>query len=358
MFYTQRDTFLRNYTSKRLLLVLLFLIGLSACQPEKRFLPDVDHLIPNLELVRFEQELFQLDTHNLAAGIAMLEAKYPDFTDVFFRHVIPLRRGDFSPEEQELVLKAYLRYPLIQEIFAQSQKIDIGSRGGKGDGLRKSLAYFAYYLPEVPLPDTLLTFVSQFEFAGFLYGENQLALGLDMFLGPDFNYKSVSPNEPIFSDYLSRTYTAEHIDAKLMQLLIDDVVPEPSNGRLIDYMIYNGKKSYLLDLVLPLTPDSIKLEMTAQQTDWLKENEAPIYVYLQSEELLYETDFKKFRKYIDPSPNSPGMPEEAPGRSANYIGWRIVSAWMKRHPEAKIQDLLAISDGQRILAESRYKPNR
>ncbi len=357
MFYTQRDTFLRNCTSKRSIIVLLFFVLFSACQSEDRHLPDVDHLIPEIELVRFEQELFQLDTNDLAAGIAALEAKHPDFTAVFFRHIIPLRRGDFSPEEQELVLKAYLRYPLIQEIFKRSQAIDFGSRGGKWNDLRKSLAYFSYYFPEVPLPDTLLTFVSQFEFAGFLYGENQLALGLDMFLGPDFDYKSVSPNEPIFSDYLSRTYTPEHINAKLMQLLIEDNLPEPTNGRLLDYMIYNGKKLQLLDLVLPLTPDSIKLEMTAQQTQWLQENEAPIYVYLQSEELLYETDFKKFRKYIDPSPNSPGMPEEAPGRSANYIGWQIVSAWMKRHPDAKIQDLLAISDGQRILAESRYKPN-
>lgn len=339
--------------------LLFYFIFLASCSKQEKNLPEVDHLRPNITLLRFEQALFQADTNKLANTIESLQAQYPGFSDIFFRHIVPIQRGDFSPEEQLLVLKAYLRYPLIQEIFSRSQAIDLdGSRRSKVAELSQALAYFAHYLPEVPLPDTLVTFVSQFEYAGFLYGNNQLALGLDMFLGPDFDYKSVSPNEPIFSDYLARTYTPEHITSKLMQLLIDDLLNEPENGRLIDYMVYNGKKLYLLDQVMPLAADSIKLEITGAQAAWLAENEAPVYVYLQSEELLYETDLRKYRKYIDPSPNSPGMPEEAPGRSANYIGWKIVSAWMDKHPEASIQDMLAISDGQRILAESRYKPNR
>ena len=65
-----------------------------------------------------------------------------------------------------------------------------------------------------------------------------------------------------------------------------------------------------------------------------------------------------YNKYINTSPNSPGMPDQAPGRTANYIGLQIVKAYMKRFPETTIPELLAIQDVQKIMDLSRYKPKR
>jgi len=52
------------------------------------------------------------------------------------------------------------------------------------------------------------------------------------------------------------------------------------------------------------------------------------------------------------------MPPEAPGRTANWIGWKIVKAYMNRHPEVTPADLLNIKESQKILDGSRYKPRR
>lgn len=365
MFSIQIDAILTAFANRIAFIAIFILLLCTACGEESAEIPDVEHLKKPLLVRHFEQDLFQLDTTQIAREAARLDATYPGFTDIFFRYVIPLRRGDFAPQEQEDILKAYLNYPLSQELYRLSQEQFANWPARATSRLQSShtdlttaMAFFRYYLPEATVPDTVVTFVSQFEFAGFLYGDNKLAIGLDMFLGPDFDYKTVSTTDPIFSSYLTRTYTPPHLATKMMQLLIEDQTEDPAGGRLIDYLINNGKKLYLLDKVLPNTPDSIKLEMTATQVEWLAENEAQVYIFLQSEELLYETDTRKFRKYIDPSPNSPGMPAAAPGRSANYLGWKIVAAWMQQHPEASINELLSISDGQRILEESRYKPSR
>lgn len=357
MFPLQIDAFLTAFANRILALTSLALLLLTACGTDEAPPPDVDHLRKELTLLRFEQDLFAIDTNDVTNEIAALEAKYTDFTDVYFRYAIPLKRGDFGPAEQVDVLKAFLRYPLIQETYTATQAKFSELQSSK-EKVEKAMAYYAYYFPEAETPDTLVTFMSQFEYAGFLYGNNQLAVGLDMYLGPDFDYKAISPSEPIFSDYLTRTYTPDYLPIKLSQLLIEEQIDEPNQGRLIDYMIYNGKKLYLLDLLLPKTPDHLKLEITTDQINWLTDNETAVYIYLQSQELLFETDTRKYRKYIDPSPNSPGMPDGAPGRSANYVGWKIVEQWMKNNPTAEIKDLLDIQDGQRILAESRYKPRR
>lgn len=351
----QIDTFLAAFANSRWILLVFPLFFLACNEEEAPFIPDVDPNSVPLTIRHFEQDLFDADTNNYAAHLEKLEASYPDFSAVFFRYAIPLKRGDFSPEEQHEILKAFLEYPLTKEVYQRSQTQFDDWRSSKAD-LQKAMANYRYYLPDVNLPDTLVTFISQFQFAGFQFGEGQIAAGLDMFIGPDFDYAEVSATEPIFSEYLARTYTKEHLVSKMMQLLIDEQIPQPDEGRLIDYMIANGKKMYLLDLVLPEAPDSIVLEMTGEQVEWLKNNEIPIYLYLQSQELLYETDLRKYRKYIEPSPNSPGMPDGAPGRSANWLGMQIVKAYMKANPTKTVRDLLNITDGQEILAKSRFKP--
>ena len=125
---------------------------------------------------------------------------------------------------------------------------------------------------------------------------------------------------------------------------------------MLDWMIYQGKKAYLIDLILPHSPDSIKMEYTFAQTDWVKSNETEIWKHFIAEELLFETQMVEFIKLVNPSPNSPGMPKEAPGRTANYIGQRIINAFMKNNPTYTVSEMLQVQDAQEILNKSKYRP--
>jgi hypothetical protein len=319
--------------------------------------PDISAITARVELVRFDRELMALDTADLATGISQLDTKFPDFTDNYFRHIIPLRRGDFSPEEQLLMMKAFLTFPLISEVDAAIlQKFPEAVLERQREDFERALRYYKYYLPDAPRPDTLLTFFSQFELAAALYGDGDMAVGLEFFLGPDYDYHRIDPRETIFSGYLARTYTPEHMTEKLMRTLIEDRVRRPRGGRLIDNLIYEGKKLFLLDKVLPETPDSIIQEVTGPQMEWLRNNEIPIYAHLQKENHLYSTDPTLIKKYTQPSPSSQGMPRDAPGQAVNYLGKKIVEAFVKANPQVTMAQLLEIDDGQKVLAGARYKP--
>ena len=143
-----------------------------------------------------------------------------------------------------------------------------------------------------------------------------------------------------------------------MQPLIEDMLGAPYGNRLIDMMIYNGKKLYIQDLLMPLTPDSIKLEVTAAQAQWLEGNQLEMWAFFLSENLLYASDWAQIRKFVEYSPHSPGMPEEAPGRTANWIGLQIVKAYMEEFPETNPEQLLELRDAQDFLTKSKYKPRR
>ncbi|MEO0732312.1 MAG: hypothetical protein AAFZ52_05730 [Bacteroidota bacterium] len=339
------------------LFFLAFVCG--ACSDDETAfpVPDVRQIDTPLEVLRFDRDLAALDTAAMAAGIAALDSTYTDFAGVYFKNLVPMRRGDIPPAEQPYLLQAFLTYPLIEEISQRVQdRFTDAALAEQQRQLEQALRYYKYYLPEAPRPDTLVTYFSQFELAAFLYGDGNLAVGLDFFLGPGFDYAAVDPREPIFSRYLSRSYTPEHLTAKLMRVLIEDYVPRPRAGRLVDYLAYEGKILFLLDRVLPETPDSILHEVSTAEMDWLRENEIRIYAHLQKEEQFYSTSTDLVRKLTQPAPSSPGMPPESPGRAVNYLGKRIVEDYVRNNPRVSMEQLLAMEDGQKILAGARYKP--
>ena len=345
-------------TWRKLTPALLFLTLACTCDSAREPPPpDVTGIRAPLELIRFDRALATIDTAEVASGMATLDHDYGEFADLYLRHITPVRRGDFSPEEQLDVMKAMLTYEPLRRLDSTVQaRFDDNRLTELKNDLQRALRYYRYYLPDAPVPDTLVTFYGEFSYAALLYGDNNLAAGLEFYLGPDFDYAQISIQEAIFSNYLARTYRPEYFSQKLMHVVIEDHVPRPRSGRLIDYLIYEGKKLYLLGKVLPETADSIVHEVTGEQMAWLRDNEVAIYAHLQKENLFFDTSPDLVRKLTQPAPYTQGMPRESPGRAVNYLGEKIVTAYVAANPTVTMAELLAIKDGQKFLTGARYKP--
>jgi hypothetical protein len=123
-------------------------------------------------------------------------------------------------------------------------------------------------------------------------------------------------------------------------------------------MINHGKKLYILKSLLPTTHDSVIIDYSLEKLKWAEDNERNIWYLFTTQDMLYETSMRKIQKYIGPSPSSPGMPPESPGNTASWLGWKIVDAYMKKHPETTLPQLIAIKDAQVILDQSGYRPPR
>lgn len=335
----------------------MLLIGFSSCQPDdQELVPDVSGIEVDVQIRRFEQDLFALDTNDLASGLAGLETKYPAFSRIYFDHIIASRNPDVAPEGHIAYMKGFLQHPAVRHLYDTTQVVysnfvDIREQ------YRQAFQYLRHYFPSLPVPD-VTTFISEYSVAAFIYDTTSLAVGLDFFLGEGYPYQLYNPNNSNFSAYLTRTFNRDHLVAKSLQPLVEDLLGPPAGARMLDLMIYNGKKLYLLDHLMPFVPDTVIMEVPTAQMEWLQSNELEMWAYFLSESLLYSSEWQNIRKFVENSPHSPGMPAEAPGRTANYVGWQIVKAYMRRHPEASVQDLIDLRDAQMLLDQSRYKPGR
>ncbi len=341
----------------RNLSIITIILYLFSCQSDvNEPIPDVSDMAVEVDLRRFEQDLFSLDTENLDQELALLEAKYPVFSDIYFNQILQTSGPNDSRQQHLAFMEQFLNQYAVGKLYDTTTLLFQDFSPFEAE-FKQAFQFLKYYFPNLPTPD-VTTFISEFGVGAFIYQDQSLAVGLDFFLGETFPYQSIDPINPNFSSYITRTFNKDHLVAKTIGALVEDLVGQPQQRRLLDMMIRNGKKLYLMDHLMPYTQDTVILEMTPAQVEWLDNNELEMWAFFLKQDLVYSSEWIKIAKYVEPSPSSPGMPPEAPGRTANWLGWQIVKAYMRRFPEKGMQDLLQEKDAQAILDQSRYKPQR
>lgn len=340
------------------LFLMTGLLFMSACTSTESEMdrPDISGVTVDVEIRRFDRDLFALDTTSIETGRLELANQYGEFADLYFNQILGLNDPRIAPQGPDAFLAGLLTYPATRKLYDTIQ-IVYPDMDREEQHFKTAFSYLKVIFPDRPTP-RITTFLSEFSIANFIYGQDELAVGLDFYLGSEYKYALVDPSNAVFSDYLTRTYNRDHLVPRTIKPLLEDIVGPPGGERLIDHIIRNGKVQVLMDILLPDVADTARIEFTPDQLTWCEENEQNIWAYFLSENLLYSTDYKEYRKYVEYSPHSPGMPLEAPGRTGDWIGKQVVRSWLSRHPEKGLAALAERIDTQVFLEEARYKPRR
>lgn len=345
---------------KNVILFFLFLLTLllaSCSAPQTDYhRPDISTITVETEIRRFDQDLFALDPNDIQSGRSRLDTAYGAFARLYFDQLLGINDPRIAPQGPDAFLSGFLAFPATRKLYDTIQVVYPDLNKEK-ETFNTAFRYLKAIFPERPTP-TITTFLSEFSIANFIYGEDELAIGLDFYLGNEYPYHLIDPSNAVFSGYLTRSYNRDHLVPRTLKPLVEDIVGPPSGERLIDHIIRNGKRQVLLDILLPEVADTARWEFSPAQLAWCQQNEQNIWAYFLSENLLYSTDYKEYRKFVEYSPHSPGMPEEAPGRTGDWIGVQIVRSWLARQSDRGIAALAEPIDAQQFLDEAKYKPRQ
>ena len=339
----------------RIVLILSSIYFLTGCKQKNH--PDVSGIQADVKIHRTEKELSKLQNID---EVDKIIKNHPAFYNLYFKEILKFP-DDTNRDSLFNNLHQFTTDSISKDLFEKVERkyTDFSDVKTQADQMYR---YLTYYFPEKASIPNLYTFVSEFGYQIFIFQDDNnkdgIGIGLDMFLQPDINYKMIDPDNTNFSDYITRTWNRDHIVKKIADLHVADIVGEAPGHRLIDQMIHNGKMLYITDLLLPLVHDSIIMEYTGNQLKWCQENELQMWSFFFDRKLFYESNPAKTSKYINPSPKSPDMPDAAPGRTANYIGWQIVRAYMERYPSTSLKNLIDLKDSQVLMEKSKYKPKQ
>ncbi len=326
-----------------------------SCQEKK--VPDVQHLKANVEIIRTESLLATVkSTSDLISTIE----KHPSFYNIYFPEVLDIKNAK-NIDTLYAGLSEFIQDTLISKLFKQVETKFSDLSSVKNDA-NKMYQYLQYYFPQQISVPKIYTFISEYGYQAFIFqdddGKDGIGIGLDMFMSPDIDYKVINPDNTNFSTYITRAWNRDHIVPKIADLHITELIGDAPGHKMLDQMIHNGKALYIKELILPNVKDSLIFEYTEAQLKWCHDNELQMWSFFLDQKLFYESNPVKIGKYINPSPTSPDMPIESPGRTANFIGYKIVKAYMERYPETTLEQLIAAKDSQELMEKSKYKPAR
>jgi hypothetical protein len=329
----------------------LLLLTISSCN-NKKDEPDISKIQVNVTIQRFDQDFFSIDTNNLVAGLRQVALKHPGFFTDFMQEILGVQASD-SSSNTLLVTREFIRG--YKPIFDSLQLLYKNS-----DDLQKELEdafrYVRYYFPTYDIGKVIL-FLGPFDAPGVASTKSGLAIGLQQYAGKDFSVYQSGPLQQLFPLFISRRFAQEYIVSNVMKAVIEDIFPDRSSGKaLLDQMVEKGKQWWLLDKLLPNTPDSLKTGYTQQQLDWVNENEGLIWSTIVRNEDLNSLNPEIIQAYIGEGPFTQGFSQElSPGNMGQWIGWRIIQKYAAKNPDMTPTDIMR-ADPREILDQAKYKP--
>lgn len=333
---------------KQLLFASALFMALFSCRPNTLKV-NISDINTEIEVVRFDKELFTVNSTDTLKSLTELSNKYPEFFDLFTFKVIQIGGiGDslFIDEIKRFLTDTMILNvkKLVDAEFTDIEKIEMQ--------LKKAFKYYHFHFPNKELP-TVYAYFSGFN-QSVVTAENIIGISLDKYLGRDCEYYLILNSTPQYK------ILNMHKDKIVSDVAYAWGVTEFENNSkittLLDNMIFQGKLMYFVDAMLPEMHDSLKIGYTKLQLDWCKQNESQMWSQLIEHKMLYSTKRMDIVRYINPSPATSGFPLESPGRTGVWIGWQIVREYMKKFPETTLSDLMLNANYQQILNDSKYFP--
>ena len=293
-------------------------------------------------LHRFEQVLFNTPPDQLPATIAGVLGEFN--TDLL----------NFQPDNPDFMnlLVAFTEDPVMRDIYRIVDSV-FGDMQPEAQQLAAALDKAKSLCPAIRY-DKIYTFISGSYDYNMRVGCNshELIISLDQYVLPytaRYNYF----NSPL---YLIRQSDRKYLLTDCLTAIARQhtAIPSDREMTLLDYMVSEGKAIYFAQQTLPHAADSILMRYTREQMDWMHRNEEHVWAYFLQSKLLYETDYMRFHNFIDDAPKTNAFRDSSP-RTTDYIGWQIVSQYMK-NTGSSMQQLLDETDAQKILSQSNYRP--
>ncbi len=329
----------------------------------------------NLDEIELDLKLVRVDRQMLAAAQAMQEAPLAQHAEIFEQYLgeekeflaafigLPALAAEMrlNPERADSLLLQEFTQVLADSAMAallDTVNAEFPANFPLVDRLTPPFKRLKLHFPDIEVP-ALRTHVSGYVPAQHMGQVDQIvplpgyfSLGLHYFMGQSFPYYS-----PVLPEFIKRRFDPAYLEVMAMREVAEGMVaplPRDHEATFLDQVVREGIKQYFMHQMLPRTPDSMLLLYTASQMDWANFYEARIYKSVIDQ--LFSSNFELKRDYLGDKPYTTTLSLESAPRLGEYLGYRIVQAYMERQDELSLAELCESQDYEKIFRESKYRP--
>ena len=310
------------------LLILLILVG---CKNNKE--KEISKIKLNYDFIEFHKSFYSAN----AKDIVELKLKYPY---LFPSSVSDKEWLDKINDSNEQIL-----FQITDSVYSNLTKIK--------KTITTLYQHITYYKPAFSPPKTFIIINGLDYENSTIYADSLAFISLDLYLGADSDVYADFPK------YISSNFTENNITVDLAKSIIQKEFLIRRDRSFLGSMLYFGKQLYLTEQFLPNLEEQYILEIPKTKLIWSLQNEAQIWKYFISNDLLFSTNQKLNKRFIDLAPFSKfymDSDKQSPGSIGKYIGLQIIRSYMINNP-VTINTMLSTSTNE-IFKRSRYKPSK
>ena len=300
-----------------------------------------------IKISRLEQSMFTVPIDSIQDYTSLWEEEYGDLFNLYCINIICIgspKSPNFHEELTKFITHPDMNFVFerVMEVFPDLNEIE--------SGLGKAFYNYNKAFPDRDIPSvyTLMSGLNE----SMIVTETAIAIALDKYLGKEeeIYFRMDMPN------YMRQVMDSKYIVRDCMENWISTEFPfNDSINNLLANIIYKGKIMYALHKLIPEAPDSLIFGFTPNQMRWCYNNTDMMWRHLVENKMLFITDNFAISKLINPAPFSFSSTRESPGRAVTWLGYRIVTSYMKRN-KVTLEALLKDDDYQKILEKARFKP--
>ncbi|WP_298498028.1 gliding motility lipoprotein GldB [uncultured Algibacter sp.] len=319
---------------KSILLIISIVLITVSCKKENALEAEIAGVNTDIKIERFDKLFAQVT----AGGLQDLKTAYPFM---------------FSNKYKDSFWLAKKADTLQIQLFNEVDKTFSDFSNTESE-IESFFNHLKYYFPEFN-PPRIITTTNDVDYRNKVIVTDTIAIiALDSYLGSNHEFYGG------ISNYLKANFNKEQIVVNLANQYAEKYTYHPVRKTLLDEMVYFGKLLYFKDVMIPFKTEAERIGYSKEQLNWAKANESYIWRFFVERELLFSTDTKLPRRFINPAPFSKFYLEEidadSPGRIGQYIGWQIVRAYMQQN-DISLKDML-MKRTEDIFNNSKFKPRK
>jgi hypothetical protein len=298
----------------------------------------------DFSIIRFDTQLYRYLTENKPDSTLNM---FGDILPPFGKYEIHIGSPDSSGFFKRL--QTFFSEPTLMKMYADEQ-----DKFADIQPFTKELSYGLNLLlkefPAIKRPKVYMH-ISGLN-RNVIVTDEILSISADKYLGANYPLY-----EQFFYPYQRELMTPERIVPDyLLGFMMANFNFQGKDDVLLDKILYEGKLRFILSKLLPERNENELVAYTPEQYKWCKTNEPMIWKTILENQYLFESNYLVTNNFIRESPYTQLLSPDSPGRVGIYLGYRIISEFMKHSPETSLSELMLMNDGQEILKLSKYKP--
>lgn len=324
-------------------------ILMTSCTQKSHTKVETDGVQLHVDIGRLDRALFYAPPDSLRAASRAANAEYGEFYRVYIEDI--LQGAPLGDPELIMVLGRFVHDP---DWRSTQQAVD--SVLGDMEPERADLED-AFKLLKVLFPDSLTPRIVAFN-SGYNFGiyptDSVLGVGVEWFIGADHPMISILAPEA-FPKYVKDRMRPELlVPSAVKGWLLVHYTRDIRGADVLTNLVETGKVMALLNALLPDAEPSDLFAFNKEQLAWCEANEYAIWKEIVSKDQLFSKKADDIGRLMNDGPFTNGLPRESPGHIGEWVGYRMVSSYLKENPNVSFAQLFALDDPRTILKN--YKP--